>query len=1492
MSSTDFDPATSTKIATVDDAECATWDEVVTKVEAATATPVVRLLQSAAATSWPTKNFKLGIVQGAVLSLQDGQATGKISSLKLVNDSGTEITNVGTGVKLLTGAGDYAPTNTNYDFANIGGTIYAAHKGYQVMVQPTSGDPKFYTAWKTDIPANSTVTLKNASKLSGACPNVKFTVKAESGNAELTLTGGGAAGQTVTLENIKLTLTAENLPSTLNFGTGSELTVAGGTTYTLGGISGTGIKLNVTGTADGTVIKSNSGMTVSPFNYSGSGVETKVENNAFKIKTEQTTSMELTAGVNSAATYGTAVTVTASGLPRAAARAVNGTNTVTFSYKKGGSANDTSSAGATELDKKQPDTEGKASYTIPAGTLDAGTYGIYASYDGTFGAATAFKATTLTVNQAKPTLALTSSRAQQIHGNSITLTGTLNYPVALKDGETPPPDISVTVAGGTGTPSPLTLTKSNNVNPYTYSATFTGNEAKAYTFDATVPASTNFEAAAATQLTVEFVDKYEPVLTLEASKDTLTKGESLTLTATIANPNGVTGTTPTGKITFNDGTADKEPVTISGGEAVYTFIPEVGKYNFKAKYVPDTTSDSTYKEVTSNPAVAVTVQPAAPAASVVTVDYANETISFDNTQYEVSSNKDDWTTGAIITTGSIANFTGKPIYVRVKACGNIPPSAETTINLPARPATPTFAIDYINEKTTEPVASTVEYKTTGNYADGDGNALSLEPGQNVTFRVKSTDNSFASAEQVLTVKARPAKPAAPTASAITDTAITLKAASGCEFQKTGETAWQDSTTFTGLTPNTAYTFGARVKAVKGENGNFCSDPVTSASITTSKAALVISAQPTASGTYGQKLSEITLAGGKVTYGNEDVDGAWAWTVANPDSIYPQVNGTTVYEATFTPTDTTGKYDALKTSVKPVMAQKELTIDTAQTQVTPKPYDGTTAAKVDVFFIGLLDSDKTSYTYTVDAKFADANASTSAGKKVTGTVTLTGETAKNYKLASNALPDTLMGFITPVTYQISPPPEISVFKDTAADYSFDLSKLAFEGVPASQTAGTISYSLDPASNMSPISTELKIENGKLIVTTLGTSAENATGTVIITVSSTNFEPVKVTITYKAVSRFVPVEKAPVTVSGSITNGDKLSVLTLNNPGFQYDGADVPGTLAWQNADDTPGAGQQTVTWVFTPTDTGKYMEVKGTVTINVAKQDGTKNPAYAVPSGLTVEYSPTGLLSSVSFPAGFSGWEWVDGSITPTVKRTTYPANYRSSNSNFDDVLNVEVPVEVTKATPNPTVPSGLSAITNFTPKLDGVKLPADPNGGQWIWADGTQTLKTGTNNYSAKYIPADQDNYEIVTVNNIPVNAVSVTASIANDDILNGKLEIALPGTKTLTYADNTTDSIGQNYSFQWKSANTAVAEVDNAGVVTAKKAGMTTISLQVVSDSQTAPAASILVTVKDSEGNVPKPDTAADIADITKDLGNADGAVVKEVADAVNTMPPEEQKS
>jgi uncharacterized repeat protein (TIGR02543 family) len=137
---------------------------------------------------------------------------------------------------------------------------------------------------------------------------------------------------------------------------------------------------------------------------------------------------------------------------------------------------------------------------------------------------------------------------------------------------------------------------------------------------------------------------------------------------------------------------------------------------------------------------------AAPAASVVSIDYETETLSFDDNIYEVNTAED-------FNANTVANgnkvIPGNTYYVRLKAKANYNASQATTVTIPARATAPDASasnetIKGKNDGKITGVDSTMEYKLS---TDNTWTAISGDTVTNLAsgtyyVRYKATDSAF------------------------------------------------------------------------------------------------------------------------------------------------------------------------------------------------------------------------------------------------------------------------------------------------------------------------------------------------------------------------------------------------------------------------------------------------------------------------------------------------------------------------------------------------------------------------------------------------------------------------------------------------------------------------------------------------------------------------------------------------------------------------------
>ena len=115
-------------------------------------------------------------------------------------------------------------------------------------------------------------------------------------------------------------------------------------------------------------------------------------------------------------------------------------------------------------------------------------------------------------------------------------------------------------------------------------ATFTTSSlaAKTHTIKAAYPGDDTFEPSSGSLKQV--VDKYPTTTALRSSLNPSNYGQTVSFTATVTSA----GPTPTGKVTFKDGTKSLQTVTLSGGVATYTTSKlAVGTHAITADYLGD-----------------------------------------------------------------------------------------------------------------------------------------------------------------------------------------------------------------------------------------------------------------------------------------------------------------------------------------------------------------------------------------------------------------------------------------------------------------------------------------------------------------------------------------------------------------------------------------------------------------------------------------------------------------------------------------------------------------------------------------------------------------------------------------------------------------------------------------------------------------------------------------------------------------------------------------
>ena len=406
----------------------------------------------------------------------------------------------------------------------------------------------------------------------------------------------------------------------------------------------------------------------------------------------------------------------------------------------------------------------------------------------------------------------------------------------------------------------------------------------------------------------------------------------------------------------------------------------------------------------------------------------------------------------------------------------------------------------------------------------------------------------------------------------------------------------------------------------------------------------------------------------------------------------------------------------------------------------------------------------------------------------GQVTITNNDGGNY-----VIQESTQDF--PITKATAPAAEtgsLTITNGLHKTYSFDLSTL-LPKLTAPCNYGMITYDKKVVSDLDvgAFITRVDDKTGELTLDAnrSGTD-EGQFGTITVTISTSNYQDITLTINVSAKNRITPTG-TPTLSKNAITYGDALNTIALS--GKLHDNVnnvDVDGTFEWVDGTHIPvvGNGTYAAEWIFEPTDTEKYLTVSGrsNITVEKAQQYGKLSMAgytYGkTPSTPTLTDRTGDLNAQVTYryAAADSGsvQTW-DISNPPALNAGTYRM-YASigDTDNYYGFEAVYCEFVVAKATPTYTVPTGLTA--KYGQTLADVTLPDG-----WSWMDSSESVggaSTAAKTFQAKFTPKDTKNYN--TVENIELE---VTVNKADGGNL-----------KTVELEQKYTDASDHTYTPDW----------------------------------------------------------------------------------------------
>ena len=693
------------------------------------------------------------------------------------------------------------------------------------------------------------------------------------------------------------------------------------------------------------------------------------------------------------------------------------------------------------------------------------------------------------------------------------------------------------------------------------------------------------------------------------------------------------------------------------------------------------------------------VQQEAPKAADVSINYEQETLenkaSFD-LEYAASKDAQSWTTirqGCMVRLTSLLDNIREsggsvPLYIRKKASSSMSASEAVFVADLQRQEIPEESnkpnIDYRKEEIT--IFSSLQYVivngtntspswTSAKMGSGSGisitDIISSDHESTVYYRyaASNTDKKFAGKPESIKILKRTAAPAAIIEDEVTITGTTItinrtNPENDIEYgyrdaDSDGAFTWIDGTEIQGLYPAHGYQVTSRIKA---KENAFASERTAPLNVSTKDTLRIVgngTQKWDAKGTYGVSLAQIpvSLASGYGVYNgaNQPVAGTWSWEPENSSSasgIYPNVEDNKAYTVKFTPTDSSASYDrTLTDSVVPEISKYPLNFSVA---IEDKTYDGTTNAGISsVTFEGsvTLQKDKD---YTVTASFDDAGVGN--GKNITATVTLMGQTAKNYSLEQSSF-TTTGSIIKAAAPDFTKETALTIVNGHEKTYTVTLPALPTLETP--KEYGALTYEIvEIKLNDGYYTSGAKVENGKLTLPIQKNDVETtgSVGTVTVVIKSTNYEDITLTVNVNATNKLVPTVTAP-TANALTYNGAEQALVTA--------GKTTGGTMLYRLGDSewseqiptAKNAGEYTV-W-YKVQGNAEYADVaEQNVTVTVAKKSvtvtaldksaytGSTAPDLSSPEA-DKDYKVEGLVGADTL----SGTVTLDYAQTPDMSKT-------------------------------------------------------------------------------------------------------------------------------------------------------------------------------------------------------------------------------------------------
>ena len=352
--------------------------------------------------------------------------------------------------------------------------------------------------------------------------------------------------------------------------------------------------------------------------------------------------------------------------------------------------------------------------------------------------------------------------------------------------------------------------------------------------------------------------------------------------------------------------------------------------------------------------------------------------------------------------------------------------------------------------------------------------------------------------------------------------------------------------------------------------------------------------------------------------------------------------------------------------------------------------------------------------------------------------------------------------------------LDIVNDLENTYTIDLPTLP--ALESPKTYGDITYTVASQSLEHGYATlgqpTVKQVDGKyqlcLTVPAVKYDQETSIGTILVKVTTTNYEPVTLIVNLQSVNKrqlgmFVSVATDPV-VYGMTLGDIKLSAQATDG------GQVIPGTIAWEDPLTTvPAAGQATYRWTFTPDDTMQYLTASNTISFSVDKATPTGAPTYTAITAGGKTLADAALTANASWPSGTVQWVDKDGkaldAATEVKANTAYQWKFTPDSKNYNPIEDSITLYSVSTggggsttypvSTPSKTENGSVSVSPKNASRGDTVTITVKPDDG-YVLDDLTVTDKNGND---LKLTDKGNGKYTFT----MPAGKVEVKASFAEE---------------------------------------------------------------------------------------------------------------------------------